>query len=473
MNQFPVFLKLEGRPVLVVGGGAVATRRVLALLEAGATVTLVATRCGEGIRALTHEGRLRLHLRSFAGTDLEGQELVFVATDCAELGADVAREARLRGVWVNVADAPELCDFYLPARVNRAPLQIAIGTGGAAPALASRLREEIEELYPMQMGEFVSLLGEVRRCVREHGRQAMDLCRAMTDSQARRLWEEGHREAAKSALRAVLRNFDVPECDALKPCADSRETKQGLVTLVGAGPGDPDLITVAGRNALLDCDVLVYDNLLARELVALCPAEEKVFVGKSGGHHTLEQAAINRILIDKATEGKRVVRLKGGDPFVFGRGGEECLALAQAGVPYRVIPGVTAAVAAGAAFRFPLTHRELSRGVTLVTAHLARDGNLVLPWRALVELRHTLVFYMGVASLEVACRSLAAHGMSPGTPAALLERASTRQQREIRGTLGTIVARGREAGLSPPALLVVGDVLDLAEFRGVLPDEQP
>ncbi len=246
----------------------------------------------------------------------------------------------------------------------------------------------------------------------------------------------------------------------------TRACRPGTVYLVGAGPGNPDLITVRGLALVRGCDVLVYDNLMADEFVALSGATEKIYVGKASGLHMLEQRQIGQILVDRARQGLAVVRLKGGDPFVFGRGGEECQVMAEQGVPYEVVPGVTAGIAGPAFFGVPVTHREMSRGVTLVTGHFSKDERVELPWAALAGLDHTLVFYMAVAALENVCDRLEEAGMDAGTPAALLEQATTSSQRMVTGTLGDIAAVGAEAGVKPPALLVVGRVVGLADALG-------
>ena len=250
---------------------------------------------------------------------------------------------------------------------------------------------------------------------------------------------------------------------------DSLE-KNGWVALVGAGPGDPGLITVRGMELLTRCDALVYDNLMADQFVALSTASQKIFVGKAGGVHAMPQEEISSLLVKLAKEGKRVVRLKGGDPFVFGRGGEECQELARAGVPYEVVPAVTAAVAASSYAGVPVTHREISRGVTLVTGHFAKDRQVELPWAALAGLNHTLVFYMAVAAMERVCNKLQAAGLDPDTPAMVLERATTGAQRGIKGTVSTIVEIAREQKAKPPALLMIGEVVRLGEILHWLPE---
>ena len=433
MRHFPAFLDLRGRRCLVVGPGAVAERKAEALRRAGAKVQIVAQ-----------------------VADLADVAVVVVANG----DAAAATRARDAGIPVNVVDRPALSTFVMPAIVERGPLTVAIGTGGAAPVLAGLLRARIEQVIPAAYGQLAALAESCRDLVRrhlpEHDARRLFWRRALTGRVADLVFA-GRPAMARAALRASL--------------AQEQPTR-GRVALVGAGPGDPELLTLKALRLLQEADVVVYDRLVSQGVLDLARRDaERVFVGKARDQHTLPQGEINQLQVRLARDGKRVVRLKGGDPLVFGRGGEELEELAAAGIDVEVVPGISAANGCAAYAGIPLTHRDHAQAVTFVTGH-TRDGKLDLNWAALAAARQTLVIYMGIKSLPVLARELVAHGLAADTPAAVVENGSTPDQRVVAGTVASLPARA--AHLTGPALVIVGSVVSMRErlawFEG-LPGE--
>jgi uroporphyrin-III C-methyltransferase/precorrin-2 dehydrogenase/sirohydrochlorin ferrochelatase len=446
---FAAFLDLRGRPGVVVGGGAVAALKAEALLRSGVRVTVIAPRLGERMAELVLLGALRHEARRFQPGDLVGAEIAMAATDDAAVNGAVAAAARALRIPVNVADDAASSSFIMPSVVDRPPLQIAISSAGTSPVLARKLRTLIESLVPFGFGRLAALAGRWRQASK----------RAHPDPEARRrFWEEvmdgpiadmalaGNEGAAEKALEEKLRETKAPE---------------GFVSLVGAGPGDPELLTLRALRAMQRANVVLYDHLVAPALVDLARRDaERVYVGKEKDNHALGQDEINALMARLAKAGKRVVRLKGGDPFVFGRGGEEIESLAAQGIAFEVVPGVTAAAGAASYAGIPLTHRDYAHACVFATGHL-KDGEAQLDWQALARPRQTVVVYMGVGALASICSGLVAHGLSPSTPAALVEKATWPAQRVIEGTLDSLPARAKEAGARPPALLIVGEVVRL------------
>jgi uroporphyrin-III C-methyltransferase/precorrin-2 dehydrogenase/sirohydrochlorin ferrochelatase len=457
MQSFPLFLSLQDRQVLVVGGTESAARKAELLLSAGARVTLIADTVTGEIAQMIADGCISWAGRGFDAEDLLGMSLVIVATEDEALQARVSQAAQQRCLPVNVVDRPELSSFIMPAIVDRAPITIAISTGGAAPALARRLRAEIERALPAAIGR-VARFAEI---FREQVRRTLDQPRAR-----RRFWDrvfEGRiGEMALTgdeigARRELIRLLDSAR-NEVAPAV-------GMVHLVGAGPGDPDLLTMKAHRLLQRADVVVYDRLVSSEVLAMARRDaERIYVGKRRAHHCLPQAEINDRLVSLARAGKSVVRLKGGDPFVFGRGGEEVEALMQAGVAVEVVPGVTAALGCAASAGIPLTHRDHAQACVFVTGHL-KNGDVALDWRMLARPRQTVVIYMGVETLPVIARELIGHGLPAATPIALIENGTTSRERRIVGTLATIERRALHADLRGPTLCMVGEVVGLAPAR--------
>jgi uroporphyrin-III C-methyltransferase/precorrin-2 dehydrogenase/sirohydrochlorin ferrochelatase len=464
-------LDLRGRPVLVVGGGEVALRKVEGLLAEGARPTVVAPEVAPGIEALAGRGEIELWRRRHQPGDARGFALVFAATDDREVNVRVHDEARAEGLWVNVADVPDLCTFHLPARIRRGAMQVAVASDGGAPFVVRRLRQVLERRLGHEWSEWMEAARRFRQAVR---------ALALPHAAAERLYDRFFRESVDvERLRARVPGAEELEgwlaraggaesaarpspVRALHPgpwASPARGPRVGLVSLVGSGPGDPGLLTVRARQRLLAADAVVYDRLAAGALPPDLPERIELHcVGKEAGHHPVPQEEINALLVRLATSGKRTVRLKGGDPFVFGRGGEEAEALRKAGVPFEIVPGVTAALGATACAGIPVTHRGESVRLTLVTAHeSAKRGGPQVRWADLARDPHaTLVGYMGVSSLpEVAARLLEA-GMDGSTPAALVSQGTTAGQRVVVSTIARLHEAGLAAGIRPPAIFVVG-----------------
>jgi len=447
---FPVFLDLAGRRVLLVGGGVVARRKAEALLEAGADLVVGAPELVPELAQAASAGRLTHWCGRFDPTWLDGAWLVIAATDDAEINAAVAREAEARRIWVNVVDDAPRCSFQVPARVERGPLQVAISSRGAAPMLARWLRETLETQLDPGLGALAEWLGSKREVLRQ---------RYPDTARRRQVIEALLRGPAADALRSgQLAEAELIFASAL--AADPQP--RGRVILVGAGPGDPGLLTLRGLRALNQADVVLHDRLVSAEVLALCRRDaERIEVAKEAGTHHTTQQRIHELLIEHARAGKTVVRLKGGDPFVFGRGGEELEALRALGIPYEVVPGITAAVACGAYTGIPLTHRDHAQSVRLVTAH-CRNSIDTLDWTALAQERQTLAVYMGAQGLDTIRDRLIAHGRSPATPFALVENGSRPEQRVVLGQLDQLPERARAEQVRSPALLILGEVAALA-----------
>lgn len=473
--MYPVMLSLSGRRVLVVGGGEVALRKVEGLLAERALPTVVAPVVVGAVEDLTRSGAIELHRRPYRTGDVHGFTLVFAATDDRAVNAQVFAEAQGAGIWVNVADDPELCSFHLPARIQRGALQLAIGSDGGAPFVVRRLRQMLERRFGAEWTEWIDAAARFRRDVRALGLTHADAERRhdafFTETvDAERLrsrvptaaelatWLAPPAKDAPGAAGAAGRGGVV----ALRPAARAASAggpRPGLVSLVGAGPGDPGLLTVRARRRLLAADAIVYDRLAAPAIPCELRADVELHcVGKEAGHHSVPQEEIDALLIRLALAGKRTVRLKGGDPFVFGRGGEEAEALRGANVPYEIVPGVTAALGATAYAGIPVTHRGESVRVTLVTARESAKGDgPQVRWDLLAQDRNaTLVGYMGVSRLPEVAERLIAAGMPASTPAALVAQGTTARQRTVVSTLGGLHAAGVAAGIHPPALFVVG-----------------
>jgi len=477
-HYFPVALNIEGRRCLVVGGGAVAERKIDALLDAGAQVVVVAPTVSAEIAALALLHALEVWPRPYEPADLDRAFLVVAATDDREANARVAADARERSILVNAVDDPANCDFITPAVVRRGDVQVAITTGGASPALARHLRAWLEELVPPEYAALADLLAQARTELRQEGVRADPETWQAAIQAALRPLRAGEVERAKQALRAILADSRTARsADAttrpigVDPTPDPRPLPPdpapvGRMVLVGAGPGDPGLLTLAGRDAIAEADVIVYDRLVNPALLDLArPEARRVFVGKHRGGGPMSQSEINDLLCAEAQAGRVVVRLKGGDPFVFGRGGEEALAVRAAGVPFSVVPGVSAAIAVPAYAGIPVTHRGLSSTFTVVTAHedpTKPDGTV--DWDALARAGGTLVLLMGVETLADVCGRLVAAGRGGSTPAAVIQCGTTDHQRVVTGDLTTIADRARSAGIQPPATTVVGEVVSLAEM---------
>lgn len=450
MDFLPLFHKLQGRVVLVVGGGEVALRKARLLSDAGGQLRVVAPVVRDELTALAGGGRV--HLRGYDSADLQGVALVIAATDDEPLNARISAEAQALGIPVNVVDAPALCSVIFPAIVDRSPLIVAVTSGGDAPVLARLIRAKIETWIPSTYGQLASLAKKFRERVKQ----------LFPDVQQRRVfWEDVFQgQIAESVFAGKL-----GEGERLLEAkiAGAAPRALGEVYLVGAGPGDPDLLTFRALRLMQQADVVLYDRLVAPAIIELCRRDaERIYVGKRRAEHAVPQEEINKLLVDLAKQGKRVLRLKGGDPFIFGRGGEEIEQLAAEGIPFQVVPGITAASGCAAYAGIPLTHRDHAQSVRFVTGHL-KDGSTDLPWTDLVAPGQTLVFYMGLVGLPQICQALIDHGRAADTPAALVQQGTTQNQRVFTGTLANLPQLVAEHEVHAPTLVIVGEVVTLRE----------
>jgi uroporphyrin-III C-methyltransferase/precorrin-2 dehydrogenase/sirohydrochlorin ferrochelatase len=456
VNYFPVFFDLSAQRVLIVGGGEVALRKVSLLERTGALITVVAPEIAPELMQRAAAGQLKLAIREFAPDDLDGARLVIVATSRRAVNRWIANLSESRNIPVNVVDDREASRFIVPAIIDRDPVLVAVSTGGTSPVLARRLRERLEALIPARIGELASWLNALRGTARRRLSSTEERRRffeAVVDGPAARRFIEGDDQGARRIAQQLLATRSIAP-----PAA-------GEVTLVGAGPGDPELLTLKALRALQDADVILHDRLVPPEVLDLARRDAaRICVGKAAGHLGSTQEEINALLIEHANQGKRVVRLKGGDPFVFGRGGEELQALAAAGINFSVVPGITAALGAAAYAGIPLTHRDHAHSVNLVTGHAQEDGKepgKEPDWRALAMPGATAVFYMGLARLDQIVAKLLEHGAPGSRPAGIIAQGTTPQQRVITATLATLLDTASRANLQSPALLVVGDVVAL------------
>ena len=451
MEFLPIFLAIRGRRCLVVGGGAVAARKVSLLLQAGGSVIVQAPQLCAALGALLQQGVIQHCASAFEPDDLDGITLVVAATDDATLNRSVFQQADGRGLPVNVVDQPALCSFIFPSIVDRDPVVVAVSSSGRSPVLARMLRAHLEALIPAAYGRLATLMGRFRGEVKSRFSQS---------GQRRRFWERilqgpvtemvfsGREQQATELIRRQLDQ-------------DGAELMQGAVYLIGAGPGDPDLLTFRALRLMQHADVVFYDRLVAPEIMAMVRRDaERFYVGKKRDYHAVRQEEINQLLVQHAREGKQVVRLKGGDPFIFGRGGEEIASLSAEGIPFQVIPGITAASGCAAYAGIPLTHRDYAQSVVFVTGHL-QDGRINLQWDHLIQPRQTIVIYMGLKGLPALCRELIGHGLQAATPAALVEQGTTPRQRVLTGTLDSLPEIVQRHEIHAPTLVIVGEVVRL------------
>jgi uroporphyrin-III C-methyltransferase/precorrin-2 dehydrogenase/sirohydrochlorin ferrochelatase len=447
---YPVFLKLHDQRVLLVGAGEVAARKLRLLLRAGARVEVVAAKLGSELAQACADGRARHLGADFSDDQLRGCRLAVAATDDAALNAQVAAAAEAAGVAVNVVDDVERSRFITPAIVDRAPLLVAISSGGAAPVLARRLRERIETWLPAAYGRLAGFMQRRRESVRN----------ATAQGEPRGIWErflDG--PAAERALAGDEAGADA----GLQALVDNRPPV-GEVWLVGAGPGDPDLLTFKALRLMQQCDVVLHDRLISPQVLELVRRDaRRLFVGKARSQHAVPQEQINAELVRLAQQGLRVLRLKGGDPFIFGRGGEEIDTLMAHGIPFQVVPGITAASGCAAYAGIPLTHRDYAQSCVFVTGHARKDGVLELHWDQLARRGQTVVVYMGLHTLPALCSALVAHGLPVDWPAAMVEEGTSPSQRVVVGTLGDLPQRVEAADLKGASLLIVGEVVRLRE----------
>ncbi|WP_279465584.1 siroheme synthase CysG [Aeromonas veronii] len=462
MDYLPIFCRLDNKPVLLVGGGEVAERKARLLLDAGARLTVVAPELDPELAELAANGSIEWLAGEFASEQLTGKWLVVAATDRREVNALVYQSANRARIFANVVDDPKRSSFIMPSIIDRSPLMVAISSGGKAPVLARLLREKLEALLPQHLGAVATFAGSLRERVK---------ARFASMGERRRFWE---RLLGADQLGQALARGDHASAHQLADNLFADEIhSRGEVVLVGAGPGDPGLLTLHALRQMQQADVVVYDRLVSDEVMALVRRDAKrIFVGKQAGNHCVPQEGINQLLLEEAQQGQRVVRLKGGDPFIFGRGGEELETLVGSGIGFQVVPGITAASGCAAYAGIPLTHRDHAQSVRFVTAH-GKGGARDLDWPLLAKDRQTLVFYMGLSSCATIREQLLAHGKAGNTPVALIERGTQPCQRVLRGTLDELPALA--VGVESPALIMVGSVVTLADrlaWFGAAPQRQ-
>ncbi|MBH3440463.1 siroheme synthase CysG [Pseudomonas luteola] len=452
MEFLPLFHNLSGRPVLIVGGGEVALRKARLLKDAGAMLKVVAPRIHPAMRELIENGGDSLIERPYQVDDMGGAVLVIAATDNEDLNVQVSAQAKAIGVPVNVVDSPSLCTVIFPAIIDRSPLIVAVSSGGDAPVLARLVRAKLESWIPAAYGELAGLAKKFRSKVK----------RRFGDVQARRVfWEEVFQ--SEIGEKVLAGQPQVAERLLEEKLCNASSNVKGEVYLVGAGPGDLDLLTFRALRLMQQADVVLYDRLVAPAILDMCRRDaDRIYVGKKRAEHAVPQEEINQLLIDLASQGKRVLRLKGGDPFIFGRGGEEIERLAAHGIGFQVVPGITAASGCAAYAGIPLTHRDYAQSVRFITGHLKND-TCDLPWSDLTSPGQTLVFYMGLVGLPIICEQLIKHGRDACTPAALVQQGTTSSQRVFTGTLADLPVLVARHEVHAPTLIIVGEVVTLRE----------
>jgi uroporphyrin-III C-methyltransferase / precorrin-2 dehydrogenase / sirohydrochlorin ferrochelatase len=466
MDQLPVFFNLKDRWVAVLGGGAAASRKAELAIRAGARVKIFAKELCEEFRKTNVDGRFS-HIRGEPSRqDLNGCALLFCASEDVEQNRRAHTIATQAGVPCNVVDMPELCDFTMPSIVNRSPVMIAISTAGTSPLLGRMIKARLETLLPAAYGQIAAFIGHYRKKV---GSVVTDL------RQRRRFWEHLLQGPVVDLVLAGHEAEAVAEFEAElgAAAAGARHRQKGEVYLVGAGPGDPDLLTFKALRLMQRADVVLYDRLIGDGILNLVRRDaERIYVGKLPKDHTVPQDEISHLLLQLAREGKRVLRLKGGDPFIFGRGGEEIELLAEAGIPFQVVPGITAAVGCAAYAGIPLTHRDHAQACIFVTAH-TKDGRFALDWKLLLQPRQTVAVYMGLGHLTELTRAFIEHGAAPSLPVALVDNGTRPNQRVVIGTLDTVAEKAAAAELTGPAILIIGSVVQLRQkLDWYLPDDE-
>ena len=452
MDFLPTFMNIRDRDCLIIGGGPVAARKASLVHAAGGKVIIVSPTVCDEIRQSIEDGAYQLIERDFQPEDLDNKVLVIAATDNEQVNQQVSKLAQARNLPVNVVDNPALCSFIMPSIIDRSPVQIAISTGGASPVLARMLRTQLEGSIPAAYGKLASLVESFR----EEAKQALP-----TVEQRKNFWED-ILEGPVAELTFTGKDSEARQRLAEELArANGDSAASGEVFLVGAGPGDPDLLTFRALRLMQKADVVVYDRLVSQPIMDLVRRDaEKIYVGKAMANHAVPQEGINDILVRLAREGKRVLRLKGGDPFIFGRGGEEISELMENGISFQVVPGITAAAGCAAYSGIPLTHRDYSQSVTFVTGHRKADGD-TLNWPALAAPQQTVVFYMGLHCVETICEQLIAHGRAASTPAALVEKGTQPDQKIYLGEIGTLPELVKQQNVKPPTLIIVGEVVEM------------
>jgi len=455
MDHLPVFINLRQKPCLVVGGGDIALRKVNLLLKAQAKIKCISPEFCRGLIELSRENSLDLIERRFESTDIDKQSVIIAATNDDKINALVSSLAHESGIPINVVDSSDLSSFIMPSIVDRSPVMIAVSSSGKAPVLARIIRAKLEAIIPTAYGNLAEISGEYRQKVKQ---------RFVNLKDRRKFWESVF--SGVIAEKVFAGRLEEAKSDIEKHLASSKEIDLGEVYLVGAGPGDPDLLTFKALRLMQQADVVLYDRLVSKGVMDLVRRDaELIYVGKKGGSESTRQIDINERLVELAKSGKRVCRLKGGDPFIFGRGGEEIETLSDNGIPFQVVPGITAASGCASYAGIPLTHRDFSQSCRFVTAHL-KDGTSNLPWGEFVVEQQTVVFYMALTSANHICQQLMANGMSEDMPVALIERGTTPEQKVYTTSLSKLPDLINNQEIHAPSLLIVGKVVGLREKLG-------
>lgn len=451
MDHLPIFTKMTGKHCLLVGGGSVAARKLDILLDAGAQVTLVAPIVSDAI-TLQQQHAVTLRRERYNASMLEGKDLVIAATDDHALNETIFHEASARHLFVNVVDNPDLCSFIMPSIVDRSPITIAISTSGKAPVLARILRGKIESFLPHSYGKLAQLADKYRAQVK---------AKFPTGAARKNFWERVFEGSIAERIFSGNEDAANQELQALLEQAEEAPIEKGEVYLIGSGPGDPDLLTFRALRLMQKADVVVYDRLVSKGILNLVRRDaDKFYVGKKASNHCVPQDQINELLVKLAKEGKRVLRLKGGDPYIFGRGGEEAEELVKEGIQFQAVPGITSAAGASNYCGIPLTHRDYAQSVTFATGHL-KDNTVDLDWPALARENQTLVIYMGLGGLEVISQQLIGHGLSTDTPVAVIYKATQPDQRILISDLSHVRERVLAEEFKTPSILIIGHVVKL------------
>ena len=452
MDIFPISLKLQQQPCLIVGGGHIAYRKAVLLAKAGAVIHVIAPEIESNLLEIVESSQGQYVQAPFSpDIQLRNYRLVIAATNDKAVNIQVFEACEAEKILVNSVDDPPHCRFMVPAIIDRSPLVVSIATNGTSPVLSRQIRTQLEATIPHGMGKLADFSGQWRASVK---------AKIINPDERRIFWEDLY----ASPLKEHVFNDNIAEANRLiEQALLEWKAPKGEVYLVGAGPGDPELLTLKALRLMQQADVVIYDRLVSPAILELCRRDaDKIYVGKARSNHSVAQEGINALLVEYAAQGKRVCRLKGGDPFIFGRGGEEIQELFAAGVAFQVVPGITAASGCSAYAGIPLTHRDYAQSVRFLTGHL-KEGSPELPWKELVYENQTLVLYMGLVGLEKICAQLIAHGQRPNMPVALISKGTTPEQKVVVGTLADIASKVSEYQIQAPTLTIIGEVVSLRE----------
>ena len=452
MDIFPISLKLQQQPCLIVGGGHIAYRKAILLAKAGAVIHVIAPEIESNLLEIVESSQGQYVQAPFSpDIQLRNYRLVIAATNDKAVNIQVFEACEAEKILVNSVDDPPHCRFMVPAIIDRSPLVVSIATNGTSPVLSRQIRTQLEATIPHGMGKLADFSGQWRASVK---------AKIINPDERRIFWEDLY----ASPLKEHVFNDNIVEANRLiEQALLEWKAPKGEVYLVGAGPGDPELLTLKALRLMQQADVVIYDRLVSPAILELCRRDaDKIYVGKARSNHSVAQEGINALLVEYAAQGKRVCRLKGGDPFIFGRGGEEIQELFAAGVAFQVVPGITAASGCSAYAGIPLTHRDYAQSVRFLTGHL-KEGSPELPWKELVYENQTLVLYMGLVGLEKICAQLIAHGQRPNMPVALISKGTTPEQKVVVGTLADIASKVSEYQIQAPTLTIIGEVVSLRE----------